>query len=73
MIKDLGPDIPNLVLDPTNNDPWEDEGRSAFPKLNNELAPAKASRDYLINSEVLLPIGDSHKLTRLLHQKHDSN
>lgn len=44
-----------------------------FPDLDNKLAPPKAVKDYLINSEVLLPVGDSHKLARVLCWKHDFN
>lgn len=71
MIKDLGPDILNLVQDPENYDPWVDEDRPSHPSLDDKLAATKAARDYLINSEVLLPVGDSHKVTWVLHQKHD--
>ena len=43
MIKDLGEDILNLVPDPTNDDPWEDEVRPLFPKMVDKLAAAKAA------------------------------
>ena len=72
-IKDLGEDILNLVPDPTNDDPWEDEDGPLFPELDNELAAAKAAGDYLVNSEVLLPVGDGHELARVLRRKRDSN
>ena len=55
-IKDLGEDILNLVPDPMNNGPWEDEDGPLFPELDDKLAAAKAARDYLVNSEVLLPV-----------------
>ena len=32
-IKDLGPDILNLVSYPENNAPWEDECRPSFPQI----------------------------------------
>ncbi len=65
--------ILNLVTVPTNDDPWEDEDGPSFPELDDKLAAAKASGDYLVNSEVLLPLGDRHELARVLHRKHDSN
>ena len=34
----------------------------AFPKLDDELTDAKASRDFLVNSEVLLPAGNAQEL-----------
>ena len=73
MIKVLGEDILNLVPDPANHDPWKGEDGPLFPELDNELASAKAARDYLVNSEVLLPVGDRHIFSRVLHRKHDSN
>jgi hypothetical protein len=72
MVKDLGPDILNLVSDPENNDAWEDEdGRPSFPELDDELKDAKASGDFLVNTEVLLPVGNTQELARVLHQKLD--
>ena len=44
-IKDLGPDILNLITDPMNDDPWENEDGTLFPKLDNELAPSEESGD----------------------------
>ena len=41
--------------------------------LDDELAASKAAGGYLINSEVLLPVGDRHELARVLHRKRDSN
>ena len=70
-VKDLGPDILNLVPDPTNYDPWEDEDGPSFPALDEELAAADAAKDYLINSEVLLPVGDSQELARMIRRKRD--
>ena len=51
----------------------EDEDAPLFPNLDNELTPVEAAEDNLINSEVLLPVGDFHELTRVLHQICDSN
>ncbi len=56
MIKDLGPNSLNLVPDPMNDDTWEDKEGPLLPKLDDKLAPSKAARDYLVNSEVLLPV-----------------
>ena len=58
-VKDLGPDVLNLDPDPDNTDPWEDDDGPLFPKLDNELEAAKAAGDFLVNSEVLLPVGNS--------------
>ena len=63
----------NLVPDPMNNDPWEEEDRPSFPKLDDKLTPADAAKDYLVYSEVPLPVGDSHELARVLCWKCDSN
>jgi hypothetical protein len=73
IVKDLGPDILNLVPDPTNYDPWEDEDGPSFPALDDDLAAADATGDYLIYSEVLLTVGNSHELARVVHQKSDAN
>ena len=73
MIKDLGEDILNLFPNPKNNDPWEDDDGPSFPELDDELATAKAAGDFLINSEMLLLVGDRHELAKVLHRKHDSN
>ena len=70
-VKDWGPDILNLVPDPKNNDPWEDEDRPSFPKLDDELIAAKAAGDFLVNTEVLLSVGNIQELARVLCQKHD--
>jgi hypothetical protein len=67
----LGPDILNLVPDPENNGPWEDEDGPSFPELNDELAAAEAAGDFLVNTEVLLPVGNSQELARVLRQKCD--
>ena len=69
----MGPDILNLVHDPTNYDPWEDEDGPSFPALDEELAAADAAKDYLINSEVLLPVGDSQELARVIRRKRDGD
>ena len=42
-------------------------------ELDNKLAAANAAGDYLINSKVLLPVGDQHELARVLHRKRDLN
>ncbi len=73
MIKNLGEDILNLVPDPMNHDPWEDQDEPSFPELDDKLAAAKTAGDYLVNSEVLLPLGYRHELARVLHRKRDSN
>jgi hypothetical protein len=67
----LGPDVLNLVPDPENNDPWEDEDRPSFPELDDELKDTKASGDFLVNTEVLLPVGNTQELARVLSQKRD--
>ena len=65
-VKNLWPDVLNLVPDPDNTDPWEDEDGISFPELDNELKAAEAARDFLVNSEVLLPVGNSQELARVL-------
>jgi hypothetical protein len=54
-------------------DPWEDDDGPSFPKLDDELEAAKAAGDFLINTEVLLPVGTSQELARVLHQKRDAD
>ena len=44
-MKDLGPDILNLVPDPKNIDPWEEDDRLLFPKLDNKLDAYNAVGD----------------------------
>ena len=44
-----------------------------FPELDDELAAAKAAGDFLVNSEVVLLVGDQYELARVLCQKCDSN
>ena len=61
-VKDLGPDVLNLSPDPDNMDPWEDDDGPSFPELDDELDAAKAAGDFLVNSEVLLPVGHSQEL-----------
>jgi hypothetical protein len=58
-VKDLGPDVLNLVPNPENNDPWEDEDGPSFPELDDELKDAEVSGDFLVNTEVLLPVGNT--------------
>ncbi|KAL3786440.1 hypothetical protein HJC23_011021 [Cyclotella cryptica] len=72
-IKDLGPDILNLSPDPDNFDPWEDEDGPLFPELDDDLAVAEAAGDFLVNSEVLLPVGNSQELARVLRWKRDAD
>jgi len=48
-VKDLGPDILNLVLGPRNYDHWEDEDGPSFPELDDELTAVEAEGDYHIN------------------------
>ena len=72
-MKDLGPDVLNLIPDPENTDPWEDDDGPSFPKLDNELGAAKAAGDFLMNSEVLLPVGNSRELARVLHRKQNAD
>eukprot|EP00804_Cyclotella_cryptica_P025829 CCRYP_002699-RA/>CCRYP_002699-RA protein AED:0.25 eAED:0.20 QI:0/-1/0/1/-1/1/1/0/678 len=72
-IKDLGPDVLNLSPDPDNFDPWEDEDGPSFPKLDNDLAAVEAAGDFLVNSEVLLPVGNSQELARVLCRKRDAD
>jgi hypothetical protein len=70
-IKDWGPDVLNLVPDPKNNEPWEDEDGPSFPELNDELDATEATGDFLVNTEVLLSVGDTQEFVRVLHQKRD--
>jgi hypothetical protein len=72
-VKDLGPDILNLDPDPVNMDPWEDDEGPSFPELDDELEAAKAAGDFLMNSKVLLPVGNSQELARILRQKQDTD
>ena len=39
--------------------------------LDDELVATEAAGDFLVNTEVLLPIGNSQELARVLRQKHD--
>jgi hypothetical protein len=41
--------------------------------LDDELNAAEAARDFLVNSEVLLPVGNSQELVRVLHRKRDAD
>jgi hypothetical protein len=72
-VKDLGPDVLNLDPDPENTDPWEDEDGPSFPELDDELEAAEAAGDFLMNSEVLLPVGKSQELARVLCWKRDAD
>ena len=55
MVKHLGHDILNLVTDPMNYNPWEDEDGPLFSQLDNVLMPAEAT-DYLVKCFALLGI-----------------
>jgi hypothetical protein len=72
-VKDLGPDVLNLVPDPDNMEPWEDEDGPLFPELDDELDAAEVAGDFLVNSEVLLPVGNSQELARVLRRKRDAD
>ena len=39
--------------------------------MDDELKDAEASEDFLVNSEVLLLVGNTHELARVLRQKRD--
>ena len=54
-------------------DPWEDDDGPSFPELDNELQAAEAAGDFLVNSEVLLPVGNSQELARVLRWKQNAN
>ncbi|KAL7482201.1 hypothetical protein ACHAW6_007885 [Cyclotella cf. meneghiniana] len=54
-VRDWGPDVLNLVHDPENNNPWEDDDRPSFPKLDDELVTAKAAVDFLVDTELGTP------------------
>jgi hypothetical protein len=62
MIKNLGPDVLNLVPNLENNKPWEDDDGPSFPKLDDELDIAKSTGDFLVNTEVLFPVGTPRNL-----------
>ena len=68
-IKDLGPEVLNLVLDLENNEPWEYDDGPSFGKLDDELKDAKASGDFLVNTKMLLPVGNTQELAWVLHLK----
>jgi hypothetical protein len=72
-VKDLGPDVLNLDPGPDKMDPWEDDEGPLFPKLDDELEAAKAAGDFLMNSEVLLSVGNSQELASVLRQKRDAD
>ena len=56
-----------------NYAPLEDDVGPSFPVLDDELANADTARDYLLNAEVFLPVGDSQKLAQVVCWKHDTN
>jgi hypothetical protein len=68
-VKDLGHDILNFSSDTKITDPWEDDDGPLFPKLDDELEAAEVAGDFLINSEVLLPVGNFVELARVLPRK----
>jgi hypothetical protein len=72
-VKDLGPDVLNLTPDPDNTDPWEDEDGTSFSELDDELTAAEAVEDFLMNSEVLLPVGNSQEFARVLRRKREAD
>ena len=41
--------------------------------MDNELDATKAAGDFLVNSEVLLPVGNSQELARVLHRKQNAD
>ena len=41
------------------------------PKLDDELKDTEASGDFLVNTEVLLPVGNTQELAQVLRQKHE--
>jgi hypothetical protein len=54
-------------------DPWEDDDGPSFPELDNELKDAEAIGDFLMNSEVLLSVGNLRELARVLCWKRDAD
>jgi hypothetical protein len=54
-------------------DPWEDADGPAFPELDNELDADKLAGDFHVNSDVLLPVGNSQVLARVLRRKRDAD
>jgi hypothetical protein len=67
-VKDLGPDVLNLVPNLENNDSWEEADGPSFPELDDELVAAKVAVDFLVNTEMLLPVGNTQELAMVLHQ-----
>ena len=61
-VKDLGPDVLNLVPDPENNDPWKDEDGPSFTKLDDELTAAEAAGDSLLTLRCFSPLGTPRSL-----------
>jgi len=72
-VKDLGPDVLTLTPDPENTDPWDDDYGPSLPELDDDLEAAKAAGDFLVNSEVLLHVGNSQELARVLCWKWDDD
>ena len=70
-VKHLGLDILNLFPDLENNEPREDGDGPSFPKLDDELKDAEASRDVLVNSDVVLHVGNAQECARVLRHKRD--
>jgi len=68
---DCGPEVLNLIPDPNNHNPWEDDDGLSFPDLDNELVAAEAAGDYYVNAEVLLPVGNSEERARVIGRKRD--
>ncbi len=44
-----------------------------FPELDDELDATEAAGDFLINSEVLMPVGNSQELARVFRRKRDAD
>eukprot|EP00804_Cyclotella_cryptica_P004009 CCRYP_013916-RA/>CCRYP_013916-RA protein AED:0.75 eAED:1.00 QI:0/0/0/0.5/1/1/2/0/263 len=57
----------------STTDLLEDNEGLSLPKLDNDLDTAEAAEDFLVNSEVLLPVGSAQELARILHQKRDAD
>ena len=70
-VKDWCPDVLNLVPNPENNNPWEDEDGPSFPKLDDELMATEVAGDFPVNTEMLLPVGNTQELARVFCQKSD--
>eukprot|EP00956_Cyclotella_meneghiniana_P018312 scaffold30420_cov55-Cyclotella_meneghiniana.AAC.1 len=70
---ELGPDFLNLLPDPENYDPWEDDDGPSFPELNDELEAAEAAGDFYVNAEVVLPVANGEERATVIRRKRDSD